>query len=370
MQKVKYLDFPKEYKLRKKHYLKAVDRVFNSGVYILGPEVENFEKEFARFCGVKYCVGVANGLEAIQISLMALGIRKGDEVITTPISAVATTLAILAVGATPVFVDVKENGQINENLIEKAITKKTKAVLPVHLYGQPANVDKIRSICKKHNLFLVEDAAQAHGTRLNGKQVGTFGEIACYSFYPTKNLGAIGDGGAITTNNAKLAKICREIRDYGQKSKYVHTRFGLNSRLDELQAAILREKLKFLEKDNEKRRKIAKRYIKNLKGVKGVQIILPEKIDDSVFHLFVIKTNKRDELKKYLADNGIPSLIHYPITIPDQPLFRGKYENLEIPVSRRLVKEILSFPCYPLMPAENIDYISKAIVSFFENDKN
>jgi len=300
MQKVKYLDFPEEYRERKDHYLKAIDRVFNSGIYVLGPEVEKFEEEFAKFCGAKYCIGVANGLEAIQISLMALGIGKGDEVITTPISAVATTLAIIAVGAEPVFVDVKENGQIDENQIEKAITKKTKAVLPVHLYGQPANVEKIKNICEKYKLFLVEDSAQAHGTKLNGKKVGTFGEIACYSFYPTKNLGAIGDGGAITTDNPELAKICREIRDYGQESKYVHTRFGLNSRLDELQAAILREKLRFLNKDNETRKMVAKRYVNSLKNIRSIEIVLPEKSDDSIFHLFVIKTKKRDELNLFI----------------------------------------------------------------------
>lgn len=359
--KVNYLDFKKEARLRGDKYLSAVKRVLDSGVYVLSDEVSGFEKEYAQFCGAKYCIGVANGLEAIQISLMALGIGKGDEVITTPISAVATTLAVIAVGATPIFVDIKENGQIDENLIESAITKKTKAVLPVHLYGQPANVDEIRKICKKHNLFLIEDAAQAHGTRLNGKKVGTFGEIACWSFYPTKNLGAIGDGGAITTNDPKLAKACFEIRDYGQESKYIHTRFGLNSRLDELQAAILREKLKFLNGDNEKRREVAKKYISGLKDIKDIEVVLPEKSEDSIFHLFVIKTKKRDELKKYLADNGIPSLIHYPITIPDQPMFKRKYNNIDIPVARKFIKEILSLPCHPLMNMSDVDYISKII---------
>ena len=369
MQKVKgikYLDFQKEAKLRGDKYMAAVKRVLDSGVYVLSDEVKGFEEEFAKFCGVKYCIGVANGLEAIQISLMALGIKEGDEVITTPISAVATTLAILAVGATPVFVDIKENGQINEDLIEKAITKRTKAVLPVHLYGQPANVEKIKAICKKHKLFLVEDSAQAHGTKLNGKKVGTFGEIACYSFYPTKNLGAIGDSGAITTNDSKLAKICSEIRDYGQENKYVHTRFGLNSRLDELQAAILREKLRFLDKDNETRREIAKRYIDGLKSIKDIEIILPNNLDDSIFHLFVIKTKKRDKLKKYLAENGIPSLIHYPITIPDQTMFKGKYKNLSNPVSRKFIGKILSLPCYPYLSSEDVDYISNKIIDFFK----
>jgi len=359
VKKVNYLDFQKEAKIRGKIYLSAMKRVLNSGSYILGNEVRSFEKEFAEFCGVKYCVGVGNGLEAIQISLMALGVGRGDEVITTPVSAVATTLAILAVGAIPVFVDIKENGQIDENLIEKAITSKTKAVLPVHLYGQPANVEEIGKICKRNKLFLIEDSAQAHGTTLNGRKVGTFGEMACYSFYPTKNLGAIGDGGAITTNDEKLAKICSEIRDYGQESKYIHIRYGLNSRLDELQAAILREKLKFLEGDNQKRKKIAESYINKLRHLKDIQIVLPENIRDSNFHLFVIKTKGRDKLKIYLADKGIPSLIHYPVTIPDQPLFGKKYKKLDIPLARKFVKEILSLPCYPFLERKDVDYVAE-----------
>ncbi|BCX14780.1 MAG: erythromycin biosynthesis sensory transduction protein EryC1 [Patescibacteria group bacterium] len=362
---IKYLDFQKEAALRGKKYLAAMRRVLNSGVYILSDEVKRFEQEFADYCDIKYCVGVGNGLEAIQISLMALGIGKGDEVITTPLSAVATTLAILAVGAEPVFVDIKENGQINEDLIEKAITKRTKAVLPVHLYGQPANVKKISDICKKHDLFLVEDCAQAHGTTLDGRKVGTFGDIACWSFYPTKNLGAIGDGGAITTNSPELAKICSEIRDYGQESKYVHVRFGLNSRLDELQAAILREKLKFLDRDNLKRRKIAKFYVDKLKNVKGIEVVLPERFEDSVFHLFVIKTDKRDELKKYLANNGIPTLIHYPIVIPDQPMFGERFKKLDIPVSKRFVIETLSLPMYPFTKNIEANYVVSKLSDFF-----
>jgi len=365
MQKVKYLDFPEEYRLRGKSYMKAISRVFISGIYVLGPEVANFEKEFSKFTGTKNCIGVANGLEAIQISLMALGIKPGDEVITTPISAVATTLAILAVGATPVFSDVNEDGQINIDLIERLITKRTKAVLPVHLYGQPMDIVELKKICNKHKLFLIEDAAQAHGTKLDGKKVGTFGDVACYSFYPTKNLGAIGDGGAITTNNLKVAQICHEIRDYGQKSKYIHSRFGLNSRLDELQASILLEKLKYLEIDNKKRQEIAKRYIKRLRGIEEIKMVLPETIEDSNYHLFVIRTTKRDDLKNYLAKNGIPTLIHYPITIPDQPMFKGIYKNINIPIARKFVNEILSLPCHPFMKLSEVDYISDKIRDFF-----
>jgi len=365
---IKYLDFPKEVKERKKEYFGAIERVLYSGWYILGQEVKSFEEELARFLGTKYCVGVGNGLEAIQISLMALGIGEGDEVITTPVSAVATTLAIMAVGAKPVFVDTLGNGNINHDLIEKAITKKTKAVLPVHLYGQPAEIIKMKSLCRKYKLFLIEDAAQAHGSTFKNKKLGSFGNINCFSFYPTKNLGIFGDGGAIVTDNSKLAKISKEIRDYGQQSKYVHKRYGLNSRLDEVHAAVLRVKLRYLKKDNQERRKIAKRYIKALSKIKQIEIILPKKLEDSNFHLFVIKTDKRNELQEYLKDNGIPSLIHYPIIIPDQPLFEGKYKNLNLPVARKFVREILSLPCYPQMSLADVDYITRTIKAFWEKN--
>lgn len=362
---INYLDFKKDYLIRKKEYKNAFDSVMKKGVYVLGDEVRQFEKEFSKFTSSRHCIGVANGLEALQISLMALGVGKGDEVITTPLSAVATTLSILAVGATPVFVDVKENGQIDENLVEKAITKKTKAVIPVHLYGQPLEIEKVKSICKKNKLFLIEDACQAHGTSYNGIPVGSFGDVACYSFYPTKNLGAIGDGGAITTNSNKLAKILYQLRDYGQESKYKHVRYGLNSRLDELQASILRVKLRFLKSDNKKRSSIARKYINSLKDVSGLQIIAPTDINDSNFHLFVIKTKKRNELQNYLKEKGIPSLVHYPISIPDQPLFGGKYEKINLPVVRQFVNEILSLPCYPTMKSNEVDYVSKKVEEFF-----
>jgi len=362
---IKYLDFQKEYKTREREYIGAVRRVFYSGYYVLGEEVGAFEEEFSNFLGVEYCVGVANGLEALQISLMALGVKEGDEVITTPISAVATTLAILAVGAKPQFVDIKENGQLDENLIERAINNKTKVVLTVHLYGQPSEIDKIESVCKKHGLYLIEDAAQAHGSTFKGKKLGSFGDVGCFSFYPTKNLGAIGDGGAIATNNKKVADVCYEIRDYGQSAKYVHSRYGLNSRLDELQAAILREKLRFLDNDNNARREIAKRYMNNLKKIPQVKIVISQKVEDSNFHLFVIKTGKRDKLKEYLFERGIPSLIHFPATIPDQPLFGNKYKTLKIPVARKFVKEILSLPCHPFMKLSEVDFVTDTIDKFF-----
>lgn len=367
VKQIKYLDFPKEFRNRRKEYISAFERVLSSGIYVLDGEVEKFEDKLAKYLGVKYCVGTANGLEALQIALMAKEIGPGDEVITTPLSAVATTLAILAVGATPVFVDTNEFGQIDVSQIGKLITKKTAAILPVDLYGQPCDMAAMKKICKKYKLFLLEDACQAHGATLKGKKLGTFGDVGAFSFYPTKNVGAFGDGGALVTDDKHLADVFREVRDYGQAKKYIHVRYGLNSRLDELHAALLQVKLKYLDKDNAARRKIAKRYISNLRGVSGMKIILPDRAEDSNFHLFVIKTEKRDELQNFLKEKGIPSLIHYPLAIPDQPLFKGRYKNLKIPVVRTLVKEVLSLPCHPYMTIAEVDYISGSIKEFFAN---
>lgn len=345
----------------------AFEHVLSSGKFILGKEVDSFEKDFAKYLGVKYCVGVGNGLEAIQISLMALGIGDGDEVITTPISAVATTLAIIACAAKPIFVDTKDDGLLNPDLILKAITKKTTAILPVYLYGNPVDLDKIQTICKKYNLYLIEDTAQAHGSAFKGKELGTFGKLGCFSFYPTKNLGGLGDGGAIVTNDKHLAQICREIRDYGQKEKNVHIRYGLNSRLDELQAALLRVKLTNLDEDNRKRVKLAQRYIKNLSTLKEVEIVRSHPKAQSNFHLFVIRAKKRDSLKKYLENQGIQTLIHYPSIIPDQPFLKKKYGSLNLPLARNFVKSCISLPLYPKMTVGQIDYISSKIAEFFRN---
>lgn len=361
MERKKALNFNKLTRLpsRNKNLQKAFKRVLTSGYLILGKEVANFEKEFASFLNAKYCIGVGNGQEALQISLMVLGIGKGNEVITTPISAVATTLSILAVGAKPIFVDTDEFGQINIDLIQRAVTSKTRAILPVHLYGNPLNMDKLNLICKQFKLNLVEDACQAHGSSYKGKKLGTFGNLGCFSFFPTKNLGAFGDGGAIVTNNAKLAEFCRQVRNYGQKKQYHHIRYGLNSRLDELHAALLSEELKNLESDNIKRRQLAKRYTKNLNYI-------PEFNPESNYHLFVIKHKQRNKLQKYLADFGIQTLIHYPRTIPDQPFLKREYGGVSIPTARNFVKQILSLPCHPQMSLKDVDYVSGKIRGFMQ----
>jgi len=263
--KILFNRLEQKYIKNKKRFLKIADEVLGSGRYILGPFVTEFEEKFAEYIGVKYCIGVGNGLEALQIGLMALGIGKGDEVITTSLSAVATSLAIKAVGAKPVFVDIDEYYHLDADQIEKYINKKTKAILPVHLYGQSADLDKILKIAKKHKLFVIEDCAQAHGTEYKNKKVGTFGDVGCFSFYPTKNLGAFGDGGCIVTNNKKIADLAKMIRNYGQKNRYEHIVYGINSRLDELQAAFLLEKLKDLDNDNLKKTKKSKNILQFIK---------------------------------------------------------------------------------------------------------
>lgn len=366
MNSIKLLDLKTEITIHRKEFERAISRVLSSGFFILGREVKNFEQQFAIYLAVNHCIGVGNGLEAIQIALMSIGIGKGDEVITTPISAVATTLAIMAVGAKPVFVDTTEGGLINPDLIPYAITKKTKAVLPVHLYGHSVDLKKIKNICKKFKLYLIEDACQAHGSTYFGKKLGTIGDLGCFSFYPTKNLGGFGDGGAIVTNNATLAKICYQIRDYGQSSKYKHERFGLNSRLGEFQAALLSTKLSFLDENNQRRTKIARRYIQNL-SVPAIKIIKPNSVSGSNFHLFVIRTQKRDMLKEFLLKNNIPTDIHYPLIIPDQPFLKVRRNDYALSTSRRFVKEILSLPMHPYLSLKQADLISVKILDFLKH---
>lgn len=366
MKAIKFNDFTKDYFDTKKKLSSIFDRVLKSGLYILGKELSDFEREFANYLGVKYAIGVGNGLEALQISLMALGVQKGDEVITTPISAAATTLAILAVGAKPVFVDVTSKGLIDPDLIPNKINKKTKAILPVHLYGQPVDLDKIKNIASRRHLYLIEDACQAHGSSYRNKKIGSFGNIACFSFYPTKNLGAIGDGGAIVTNDKKLAQICQQIRNYGQKNKYNHIRFGINSRLDDLHAAILAFKLKFLDEKNQKRKSLAKKYMQNLSDISSVKIVTDMQ-DESNFHLFVIRSKRRNELQRFLRQNGISTDIHYPKILPKQNSLKHVASSTKFEKADKFVKEILSLPCHPQMTINQVNFICSKIREFANN---
>jgi len=343
----------------------AIKSVLKSGQYILGEQVKNFEKEFASYLGVKYCIGVGNGSEALQIALIALDIKSGDEVITTPYSMAASTIAIRMVGAKPVFVDIDDYFHINAEKIEPKINSRTKAILPVHLYGQVVDIEKIKRMAYKHHLYLIEDAAQAHGAEYKNKKAGTFGDFGCFSFYPTKNLGAFGDGGAIVTNNKKLYDKCLMIRNYGQKNRYEHELCGLNSRLDEIQAAILSVELKYLDKFNKKRNILAKTYYKLLKNVKYIQLPQIRRYSTHNFHLFVIEAYKRDELMNFLCRNNIPSFIYYPISIPKQKCF-AEFNHLSFSVAEEKTNKVLSLPMHPFLQIKDIIYISQKIIEFYE----
>lgn len=337
---------------------RAIKRVLNSGKLILGQEVINFEKNFSRYVGVKLGVGVNSGTDALKISLRALDIGPGDEVITVSNTAVPTVSALRELGAIPKFVDVKDDFTINENLIKKKITAKTKAILPVHLFGQPGDMPAILNIAKKYKLKVIEDCCQAHGAKINGQNVGAFGDISCFSFYPTKNLGAYGDGGIILTNNKNLAETCRALRMYGMKHGYYSEREGYNSRLDEIQAAILNVKLKYLNQWNKRRKKIAEFYLKNIKNPK---IILPKinKNATNSFHLFVIRTKFRNLLEKYLKVNNIGYGIHYPCPIHLQKAYKFLgYKKGDLPITEKYSKQILSLPTFPELTIAELKYIA------------
>lgn len=358
-----------QYKAEKEDIQKAISAVLESGYYILGPEVSQFEKDFATYCEVDHTIGVANGLDGLQLILRALEIGPGDEVITTSLSAVATTLAIHQVGATPIFVDIDEYYHLDPNLIKAAITPRTKAVLPVHLYGQPVAVAEIAAICKTHNLYLIEDAAQAQGARIEDKPVGAHADATAYSFYPTKNLGAYGDAGAVTTNNDELAERIRMLRNYGQKDRYYHELAGINSRLDELQAAVLSVKLLQLDAKNEKRNQLAALYTQLLSEIP--KLILPKQRADTyhVYHQYVVRTKQRDALLKYLQSHDVPALIHYPVPIHKQPCF-PEWHAIKLPKTEHAAQEILSLPIHPFYTESDIKFVAKKVEAFFVGQRS
>ncbi len=348
----------------------AIQSVLQSGQYILGENVSSFEQEFAKYCGSDSAVGVGNGSDALKLALLALGIQSSDEVITVSNTAVATALAISSVGAKPVFVDINpETFTIDISQIEDKISDKTKAIIPVHLFGHPVDMDPLMELADRYDLAIVEDACQAHGSEYKGRRVGSIGHIGCFSFYPTKNLGAFGDGGMVVTNDEKIAEKVSILRNYGQKNRYVHVLKGINSRLDELQAAILRVKLKHLDEWNEKRRSGAATYKKFLGDVDEVVCPIEKKFAKHVYHLFVVRTRKRDELQSFLRSRDIISLIHFPIPIHLQK----SYEDLGIskgmlPVTERVAEEILSLPIYPELKKEQIEEVAESI-KLFHNKK-
>lgn len=359
-------DFRAEYERYGIPLLQQIEKFFKIGEYVLGPQVIRFEKAFARYNGSSHCVGVGNGLEAIQIGLLSLGIKQGDEVITVSNSDVATALAIVNIGATPVFVDVDMYFHMDSSMVEQAITKRTKAILPVHLFGQIADMGTITAIAKRHNLYVVEDACQAHGATYRGKKAGTIGNVGCFSFYPTKNLGAAGDAGAIVTNRRQLAETCGAIRNRGSKARAIHTIRGINSRLDEIQAVILLNKMKRLDGFNRKRRNIARRYISSLSDIPQVVVPMIRPDAEHVFHQFVIQAPHRDKLQEYLRINGISTLVHYPVPIHKQRSF-SDYRDISLPNTERLAKTILSLPVHPFMTIKQVEYVVFVIRRFYKN---
>lgn len=368
MTPIPFVDLKAQYKTVGREVNRAIENVLESGNFILGKEVEEFEKKISAFCGTKYSAGVASGLSALELGMRAIGISHGDEVITPTNSFIASTSAISATGAKPVLVDCEENSfNIDPTKIEEKITKKTKAIMPVHLYGRPANMQEIMKIAKKYKLYVVEDACQAHGAKYKGKRVGSFGKFGAFSFYPSKNLGAYGDGGIITTQNKELISKVISIRNYGQTKKYHHDYLAQNSRLDTIQAAILLVKLKYLDKWNKKRLEIAKKYTQLLQNLPLITPSFPKE-SDHVFHLYVIRTKKRDDLASYLKQNRITTGLHYPIPIHLQKVYKDLgYKKGDFPTSEKLADEILSLPLYPELTESQTEFITENIKKFFKS---
>jgi len=341
----------------------AAKRVLDSGWYILGPELEAFEQAFAAYHGVAHAVGVANGTDAIELALRALGIGEGDEVITVAHTAVATVCAVERAGAKPVLVDVDEaTSTMDPAAAEAAVTSRTRAILPVHLYGHPADMTALASLAERHGLALVEDCAQSHGARVGGRIAGTIGHLGAFSFYPTKNLGAYGDGGAVITKDAGLAERLRRLRNYGQTDRYHHAERGQNSRLDEMQAAILRVKLAHLDGHNAIRRELAGEYSRRLAGLTGIITPACRPGAEPVFHLYVVRHGQRDELMGALRERGIGTLVHYPIPAHLQEGYRDLgYAPGALPVTERLAREILSLPLYVGLTPEALASVADAV---------
>lgn len=368
--KIPFIDISASYKELKKEINKVVKEVLDSGCYINGENVKKFEEEFAKYCNVSYCVGVASGLSALELILQAYNIGKGDEVIVPANTFIATVLAISNVGAKPILVEPDEaTFTIDPQKIEKEITKKTKAVLAVHLYGQTANLRRIKEICQENNIVVIEDAAQAHGAEHFGEKAGRLGEAAGFSFYPTKNLGAYGDGGCVTTNDIMIADFIRAARNYGSKEKDIYLHKGYNSRLDELHAAILRVKLKYLDTWNKRRERIANFYLKYINPKKNENFKLPVVADGNkhVWYAFVVRTKKRDKFMKYLTQNGVGHIIHYPVPFYNQPAYKEmNVLSKNFPIANRLSEEVISLPISPHIKTQEAKYVSGKVNKFIQ----
>ena len=366
MMTIPFVDLKAQYRSIAAEIDSAMQRVLNDADFILGKDVELFEEEFARYCGARHAVGVDTGISALELALRACGVGAGDEVITVSHTFIATVSSISFTGARPVFVDVRpDTYTIDTTQIESAITSRTKAIMPVHLYGQPADMDEILAIARKHGLRVIEDACQAHGATYKGKPVGGLGDAGCFSYYPGKNLGAYGDGGALVTNDSAIADEVRILRNYGQREKYVHVRMAYNHRLDSLQAAILRVKLRHLDPWNEARGRAARAYDELLRDAH--QMITPKSEHDRshVYHLYVVQHPQRDELRSHLQRSGVHAGLHYPVPVHLQPC----YESLGIPrgslpVTESISERVLSLPMFPELSTEQISRVCHVISEF------
>ncbi len=364
---VPLVDLRSQYLSIKEEVMEAVCRVLDSSRFIQGVEVEALEQEFAAYCGANYGVAVASGTDALYLSLLAIGIGPGQEVITVPHTFIATAAAISRCGASVRFVDIDpETYNMDPALIEGEITSRTRAILPVHLYGHPAEMDRINDIARRYGLVVVEDAAQAHGARYHGQRVGSFGLMACFSFYPGKNLGAYGDGGMVVTSDAELARKVRLLRDHGRDGKYLHVVEGLNSRLDAIQAAVLRVKLGYLDLWNALRRERAAYYASFLNGL-GLDLPGTMAYAEHIFHLYVVRSGQRDALQASLGAAGVQTGVHYPIPLHLQPAYGHLgYQEGQFPVAEMVARQVLSLPIYPELTERGIELVAEAIIRFQE----
>jgi dTDP-4-amino-4,6-dideoxygalactose transaminase len=363
---IAYLDLPAQMRPLRAEIDAAIARTLDNCSFCLGPDVAQFEKDFAQYCGARHCIAFNSGTSALHVALLLLDVGAGDEVISTPMTFVATSWAISYVNAKPVYVDIDEaTFNLDPKLVERAITPKTKAILPVHLYGHPFDIDPLLEICRKHNLPLVEDAAQAHGAKYKGRVIGTFGALSCFSFYPGKNLGAYGEGGAIVTNDDAMAARARSLREHGSTQRYYHDEVGFNYRMEGIQGAVLKVKLKHLDTWTRERRRVAHRYHELLADT---PLKLPREAGyaESAYHLYVVRHPRRDELKKHLEANRVGCALHYPLPLHLQKCYADLgYKQGDFPVAENAARECLSLPIYPELTDAQIQRVSEVVHEFF-----
>jgi len=363
---IPYLDLRAQIKPLRAELDAAIAKTIDNCSFCLGPDVVQFEKDFAKYCGAEHCVAFNSGTSALHVAMLLLGVGPGDEVITTPFTFVATSWAISYVGARPIYVDIDDaTFNLNPSLVEKAISPLTKVIMPVHLYGQPFDIDPIKEICARHKLPLVEDAAQAHGAKYKGRVIGTFGEISCFSFYPGKNLGAFGEGGALVTNNAAFAARARSLREHGSTVRYYHDEVGFNYRMEGIQGAVLGIKLKHLAQWTEDRRRVARRYGELLADT-PLQLPRNASFAESAWHLYVVRHPRRDELKAHLDANGVGCALHYPVPLHLQKCYANLgYVAGDFPGAEKAARECLSLPIYPELTEAQLDRVAAVVKAFF-----